>query len=208
MIAEQLRSRDIRSPRVLEAMGTVPRHLFVPEDLRAQAYFDHPLPIGYDQTISQPYIVAFMTQALDVLPEHKVLEIGTGSGYQAAILGTLAREVYTIEIIAPAGGQCHTHVGSARVHQRPRARRKRLCGLAGGGAIRPDHGHSSARGSAPGAHRPVEARRADGDPGRHGGARAPDHAAHFQWDADARDASGALCADDRKAEVRIRGPQP
>lgn len=101
MIAEQLRSRDIRSPRVLEVMGRVRRHLFVPVDLRAQAYFDHPLPIGYNQTISQPYIVAFMTQALDVRPEHKVLEIGTGSGYQAAVLGELAAQVYTIEIIEP-----------------------------------------------------------------------------------------------------------
>jgi protein-L-isoaspartate(D-aspartate) O-methyltransferase len=101
MIDEQLRSRDIRSEPVLGAMLRVPRHLFVPEPLRAQAYRDSPLPIGHDQTISQPYIVAFMTQALDVGPDHRVLEIGTGSGYQAAVLGVLAREVYTIEIVAP-----------------------------------------------------------------------------------------------------------
>jgi protein-L-isoaspartate(D-aspartate) O-methyltransferase len=101
MVEEQLRARDIRSARVLDAMLTVPRHLFVPESRRSQAYGDSPLPIGYDQTISQPYIVAFMTQALDITPEHRVLEIGTGSGYQAAVLGALAKEVYTIEILPP-----------------------------------------------------------------------------------------------------------
>ncbi|HUE87205.1 MAG TPA: protein-L-isoaspartate(D-aspartate) O-methyltransferase [Vicinamibacterales bacterium] len=101
MVDSQLRARDIRDPRVLEAMREVPRHLFVPETERDDAYGDFPLPIGYSQTISQPYIVGFMTQALEVSPEHKVLEIGTGSGYQAAILGRLAREVYTIEIVEP-----------------------------------------------------------------------------------------------------------
>jgi protein-L-isoaspartate(D-aspartate) O-methyltransferase len=101
MVDEQLRARDIRSARVLDAMLTVPRHLFVPEAQRADAYGDFPLPIGYDQTISQPYIVAFMTQALDIAPGDRVLEIGTGSGYQAAVLGALASEVYTIEIVAP-----------------------------------------------------------------------------------------------------------
>jgi len=101
MVDEQLRARDIRSARVLDAMLTVPRHLFVPEPQRADAYIDSPLPIGHDQTISQPYIVAFMTQALDVAPEHRVLEVGTGSGYQAAVLGTLAKDVYTIEIVPP-----------------------------------------------------------------------------------------------------------
>ena len=101
MVNEQLKGRDIRDPRVLDAMVSVPRHLFVPESLRARAYSDSPLPIGYDQTISQPYIVAFMTQALDVQPRDRVLEIGTGSGYQAAVLGLLARQVYTIEIVEP-----------------------------------------------------------------------------------------------------------
>ena len=101
MVDEQLRARDIRSARVLGAMLTVPRHLFVAEPQRADAYSDAPLPIGYDQTISQPYIVAFMTQALDIAPGHRVLEIGTGSGYQAAVLGVLAKDVYTIEIVPP-----------------------------------------------------------------------------------------------------------
>ena len=101
MVNEQLKARDIRDPRVLDAMVNVPRHLFVPDSLRGRAYADSPLPIGYDQTISQPYIVAFMTQALDVQPGHRVLEIGTGSGYQAAVLGLLAGQVYTIEIVEP-----------------------------------------------------------------------------------------------------------
>ena len=99
MVNNQLKERGIEDPLVLNAMQTVPREAFVPEDLKDQAYNDNPLPIGYDQTISQPYIVAFMTQALGLQPEHKVLEIGTGSGYQAAILSRICREVYTIEII-------------------------------------------------------------------------------------------------------------
>ena len=99
MVDDQLRARDIHSARVLDAMRAVPRHVFVPEAQRAWAYSDAPLPIGHEQTISQPYIVAFMTQALDIAPEHRVLEIGTGSGYQAAVLATLAKDVYTIEIV-------------------------------------------------------------------------------------------------------------
>jgi|SRR5688572_20116483 protein-L-isoaspartate(D-aspartate) O-methyltransferase len=101
MVEEQLEARDIRAARVLDAMRRVPRHLFVPASLRPRAYDDSPQSIGFEQTISQPYIVAFMTQALDVQPNHLVLEIGTGSGYQAAVLGLLAKQVYTIEIVAP-----------------------------------------------------------------------------------------------------------
>lgn len=101
MVDQQLRARDIQSARVLDAMRRVPRHLFVPGPQRVSAYEDRPLPIGYGQTISQPYIVAFMTQALDVRAGDRVLEIGTGSGYQAAVLGELAHEVYSIEIVAP-----------------------------------------------------------------------------------------------------------
>jgi protein-L-isoaspartate(D-aspartate) O-methyltransferase len=99
MVAEQLAGRDIRDRRVLEAMRNVPRHQFVPASRRGSAYADFPLPIGRDQTISQPYIVAYMTQALELKPSDKVLEIGTGSGYQAAVLGELAAHVYTIEIV-------------------------------------------------------------------------------------------------------------
>lgn len=99
MVHEQIASRDINNPRVLKAMRETPRHLFVPESLRSQAYEDHPLPIGLGQTISQPYIVALMTQLLEPEKNHKVLEIGTGSGYQAAVLSPLVQHVYTIEIV-------------------------------------------------------------------------------------------------------------
>lgn len=97
MVETKLISRGIRNPRVLEAMRKVPRHLFVDEALRDQAYSDYPLPIGDKQTISQPYIVALMTETLDLQGHEKVLEIGTGSGYQAAILAELADRVFTIE---------------------------------------------------------------------------------------------------------------
>ncbi len=99
MVKNQLVARGIRDPRVLEAMRRVPRHLFVDEALVDQAYQDHPLPIGYGQTISQPYIVALMSEALELEGDEKVLEVGTGSGYQAAILGELAHKVYSVERI-------------------------------------------------------------------------------------------------------------
>jgi protein-L-isoaspartate(D-aspartate) O-methyltransferase len=97
MVEEQLRSRGIEDERVLEAMERVPRHAFVPPGLREMAYSDNPLPIGEDQTISQPYVVAVMTEALAVEPGDRVLEIGTGSGYQAAILAEMGVEVFTVE---------------------------------------------------------------------------------------------------------------
>lgn len=99
MVDEQLKTRNIRSEAVLDALRNVPRHSFVPENLRSHAYDDSPLPIGLGQTISQPYIVAFMTEQLEPVPDMKILEIGTGSGYQAAILSYLGCEVYTIELI-------------------------------------------------------------------------------------------------------------
>jgi protein-L-isoaspartate(D-aspartate) O-methyltransferase len=99
MVADQIQRRGVADPRVLEAMRTVPRHRFVPATLQHLAYTDRPLPIGHGQTISQPYIVAYMSEALEVDRTHRVLEIGTGSGYQAAVLAHLARVVYTIEIV-------------------------------------------------------------------------------------------------------------
>ncbi len=98
MIINQLQSRDITDPKVLQAMLTVPRHQFVDEHIRESAYNDYPLAIGEGQTISQPYIVALMTQLLDLKGDEKVLEIGTGSGYQAAVLAEIVKEVYTVEI--------------------------------------------------------------------------------------------------------------
>ena len=101
MVKMQLIWRGVNDPRVLAAMGKVPREEFVPEPIRDRSYHDRPLPIGYDQTISQPFIVALMTQRLRVRPGEKVLEIGTGSGYQAAVLHELGARVFTIEIVAP-----------------------------------------------------------------------------------------------------------
>lgn len=108
MVRIQIRSglygrTAIRDTAVLDAMRTVPRHLFVPEYLRSRAYTDSPLPIGNGQTISQPYIVAHMTMSIKLGPKHKVLEIGTGSGYQAAVLAEIVQEVYTIEIVPELG---------------------------------------------------------------------------------------------------------
>jgi protein-L-isoaspartate(D-aspartate) O-methyltransferase len=123
MVAEQLAGpgRDITNSRVLTVMGRVPRHEFVPAGVRAHAYEDGPLPIGYDQTISQPYIVAFMTQQLEPKPTDRVLEIGTGSGYQAAVLGELVATVYTVEIIeklAKRAAADLTRLGYTNVHVR------------------------------------------------------------------------------------------
>lgn len=101
MVKRQLAWRGIDDPRVLAAMGQVRREEFVPEPIRDRSYFDRPLPIGYDQTISQPFMVALMTQQLQVKPGEKVLEIGTGSGYQAAVLHSLGAQVFSIEIVAP-----------------------------------------------------------------------------------------------------------
>jgi protein-L-isoaspartate(D-aspartate) O-methyltransferase len=121
MVRNQLTGpgRNIRDTRVVEAMGRVPRHEFVPEPQRRQAYADHPLPIGYGQTISQPYVVAFMTEQLRPQPTDRVLEIGTGSGYQAAILAELVAEVYTIEIVEPLAQQAAAvleRLGYANAH--------------------------------------------------------------------------------------------
>lgn len=101
MVEEQIAARGVSDPATLEAMQTVARHEFLPLRLREEAYGDYPLPIGYGQTISQPYIVAFMTEAIRPQPGEKILEIGAGSGYQAAVLAQMGAEVYTIEIVEP-----------------------------------------------------------------------------------------------------------
>lgn len=104
--------RDTIDPRVLQAMATVPRHVLVPEALRSAAYENRPLPIGHGQTISQPYIVALMTDLLTLQPGDRVLEIGTGSGYQAAVLAELGMQVYSIEIIEPLGELARTNLAA------------------------------------------------------------------------------------------------
>jgi len=119
MVAEQIARRGLRNPRLLAAMEAVPRHRFVPLDHLAWAYADGPLPIGYGQTISQPYIVAFMTDALHLTGKECVLEVGAGSGYQAAILGQMAAEVHTIELIPELALQANNvleELGYTNVH--------------------------------------------------------------------------------------------
>lgn len=121
MVDRQIAARGVRDTRVLDAMRKVERHRFVPAALIANAYDDSPLPIGFDQTISQPYIVAYMTEALGVERRHIVLEIGTGSGYQAALLGELAASVYTIEIVpqlAQRASATLESLGYSNVHVR------------------------------------------------------------------------------------------
>ena len=103
MVREQIAARGVSDPRVLAAVSHVPRHELVPEDVRVYAYEDRPLPIGYGQTISQPYVVAYMTEQLRLRGDERVLEVGTGSGYQAAVLAELAREVFSIEIVEALG---------------------------------------------------------------------------------------------------------
>ena len=119
MVEKQIRGRGIREERVLNAMGSVPRHEFVPPQWRTRAYADEPLPIGSGQTISQPYIVAAMIAALQLVGNERVLEIGTGCGYQAAVLGSLAKEIYTVECrpeLARSAAE-HLHcLGFANVH--------------------------------------------------------------------------------------------
>jgi protein-L-isoaspartate(D-aspartate) O-methyltransferase len=119
MVHSQVAARGVKNERVLAALRKVPRHEFVPDDVRAQAYADRPLPIGEGQTISQPYIVGYMTEVIDPQPGHKVLEVGTGSGYQSAVLAELAGEVYTIELLpklAEAARQRLERLGYKNVH--------------------------------------------------------------------------------------------
>lgn len=121
MTERQIRARGVRDPLVLAAMARVPRHFFMPESLRVHAYADEPLPIGEGQTISQPYIVAYMTEALGLRGGEKVLEIGTGSGYQTAVLAEIAGEVWTVEIVETLAERARTileGLGYANIHYR------------------------------------------------------------------------------------------
>jgi protein-L-isoaspartate(D-aspartate) O-methyltransferase len=121
MVVEQIAGRGVGDPRVLAALRRVPRHEFVPDDVRGEAYEDRPLPIGHGQTISQPYIVAVMAELARIGPGDRVLEVGTGSGYAAAVLAELAADVYTIEIVEPLAEQARRNLeraGYGRVHVR------------------------------------------------------------------------------------------
>ena len=200
MVDRQIEARGIRDPRVLEALRTVPRHRFVPPALQDQAYADTPLPIGSSQTISQPYIVAYMTEALRLPPAAAVLEIGTGSGYQAAVLAEVAREVYSIEIVPELAERSARVLAELWLRQHPPARGRRLPRLAGGGPVRRHHGDRRARPRAARARGATCARR----PAGHSGG--PLRAGHADRDADGRrvglrdDHPGAFRADDGRAQ--------
>ena len=121
MVRREIVGRGVRDPRVCNAMREVPRHLFVPADMRKYAYTDAAIPIGYGQTITSPFVVAYMTEQLEPQPEDKVLEIGTGSGYQASVLSRLVADVYTIEIVDPLGRRAAAtmqRLGYSNVHAR------------------------------------------------------------------------------------------
>ena len=155
MVREQIEARGIRDARVLAAMRKVPRHLFVPPEEQGEAYSDYPLAIGHEQTISQPYIVAYMTEALELKPRDRVLEIGTGSGYQAAILAELVAEVYSIEIVESLAKASGSSLATPGLLQRASSRRRRLPGVAGGGALRRHHRHRCPRPRPPATCGPV-----------------------------------------------------
>ena len=144
MVEEQLARRGLRDEDVLAAMRSVPRHLFVPEGAAHDAYLDTPLPIGLGQTISQPYMVALMTELLKVDVRSRVLEIGAGSGYQTAVLAELAGEVFAIERLAHLAGHAREVLDAAGLHQRPPRRGRRQPRLVGARAVRR---HPGGRGS-------------------------------------------------------------
>ena len=153
------------SPALRRALGAVPRERFVPPALAADAYDNNPLPIGEGQTISQPFIVALMTELLQLPPGARVLEVGTGSGYQAAILAEMGMRVYSIEIVAPLAERARVGARRGRLRGGRHAHRRRLPGLAGRRAVRRHHRDGGARPRAARAGGAAEARRPHGDPG-------------------------------------------
>jgi len=161
MVSEQIEGRGIRSPDVLRVMRATPRHLFVPADVRSMAYADHPLPIGYGATISQPYVVALMTELLASNRKQRVLEIGTGSGYQAAILAQLAANVYAVQIALDRRNPPRERYANSVT---PMSRCARVTGtkVAGRGAFRRRHSDSGNTGSSPEGDRAVVQTRPSG----------------------------------------------
>jgi hypothetical protein len=167
MVDEQIRARGIRNEAVLAAMARVPRHLFVPPEVRSRAYEDTPLPIGYGQTISQPYIVGYMTEALETSRDHRVLEIGTGSGYQAAVLAGLVRQVFSIEIVAELAESARRTLADAGNRNVEVRTGNGYLRLAGAGAVRPHHRDRGTTRDTTGADRSARGRWKDGHSGRH-----------------------------------------
>ena len=161
MVDEEVVAAGVTNERVLRAMRDTPRHEFVPPNQRRLAYYDMALPIGDEQTISPPFVVAYMTEEIDPQPTDRVLEIGTGSGYQAAVLSPLVKDVYTIEIVEPLGKRAARDAQAARLQERPRQSRRRLPRLARSRAVRQDHRHLLAGKSAAAARRSTPRRRPD-----------------------------------------------
>jgi len=145
MVKFQIESRGVKDKDVLNAMQTVPRDAFVPEEFAKEAYEDHPVPIGYGQTISQPYIVAVMTELLQLRRDSRVLEVGTGSGYQAAILAELAEHVYTVEIVQTLCEAAKKRMAGLGLLKCVRKVWGRLSWLGGARSVRCHHGHLCAR---------------------------------------------------------------
>ncbi len=168
MVSRQLAGRDITDPRVLAAMQAIPRHEFVPPEIADAAYQDSPLPIGLGQTISQPYIVALMTQLGQAGPESRALDVGTGSGYQAAVLAEVAGRVYSIEILCDLAREAEARL--ARLGYRNVEVRcgDGYRGLAGSGPFRRHHRGGRAGGDPPAPDRSARPRRPARDPGRGG----------------------------------------
>ncbi len=157
MVDDQIIPRDVTDPIVLQAMRRVPRHEFVPPEYLGQSYENHPLPIGYGQTISQPFIVAYMSDHCELKPGDRVLEIGTGSGYQAAILADMGLKVYSIEIIPELAAEADARLEAPRL-RRAGARGRWVLWLAGSRAVRCDHRHRRARSCAAAIDRATESR--------------------------------------------------
>ncbi len=192
MAETQLVPRGISDEAVLDAMREVPRHLFVAAGMETRAYGDHALPIGEGQTISQPFMVALMTQALELTGHEKVLEIGTGSGYQTAVLARLAEQVFSIERVASLATARETSAGGTGRHERRHTNRGRHDRLEGVRTLRPHNRHGRSTG------RTAEPRGATGRPGHHGragrhprSAAAEDHREE-RWRESARDVGGCV----------------
>ena len=178
MVDKEIVAAGVKNERVIRAMRDTPRHEFVPVGERDHAYLDMALPIGNSQTISPPFVVASMTEAIDPQPGDRVLEIGTGSGYQAAVLSPLVRDVYTIEIVEPAQRSRDPHTQAAWLQKRPHTRRRWLPRMVRGRALRQDHRHLLAGRGAQAARRPIERGRPDGRSRRR--ALPPDALPHAQ----------------------------
>jgi hypothetical protein len=200
MVAEAIVGAGIKNPRVIEAMRRTPRHEFVPPEQRHLAYYDMALPIGFGQTISPPFVVAFMTEALDPQPTDRVLEVGTGSGYQAAVLSPLVKEVYTIEIVEPLArraAETLARLGYKNVFVKAG---RWIPRLAGKGPLRQNNRHLFSGRSSPAPGGPASGGGAAGDPGGRAISANPLFIPERGRKTDTRSlATGFVCANDRQS---------